>query len=163
MLQALSLSLLHSISMVCTVSSTSSRGSGITVWDRTAVVPGAKRYWPGLGRRRNGLSVWAHRVACPFAAPNLPCYSPSSPVVPHLPCSHLSMGFVGELSVRSILAPVPMITHASTLPPEPRSPRIPAVMASTSSSCAASSCSDICVRPDRPFWYYPQAWGLCSS
>lgn len=133
--------------MACTVSSSSSRVSGFTVWDRTAVVPGAKRYWLGLGGVGGGFSTWAHHMAHPLlAAPYLPCYCPILPVVPHLPCSYLSMGFVGELNVLRSLAPVPIITHASTLPPEPRSPRIPAVMASTSSSCAASSCDDMCVR-----------------
>lgn len=96
--------------------------------------------------------------------PISPAPTPSFPVVLHLPCSYLTMGFVGELSVRSSLAPVLVITHASTLPPEPRSPKIPAVMASTSSPCAASSCDDddVCVRPDGLFWYRPQAsvWRL---
>lgn len=40
--QALSIIPLHSTSIACTVSSSSSRVSGFTVWDWTAVVPGAK-------------------------------------------------------------------------------------------------------------------------
>lgn len=64
--QALSLSLLHSTSMACTVSSTTSRVSGTTVWDRTGVVPGAKRYWLDLGRSRDDPSKGAHQVSRPL-------------------------------------------------------------------------------------------------
>lgn len=64
--QALSLTLLHSTSMACTVSSTSSRVSGTTVWDRTGVVPGAKRYWLDLGRSRDDPSKGAHQVSRPL-------------------------------------------------------------------------------------------------
>ena len=64
--QALSLTLLHSTSMACTVSSTSSRVSGTIVWDRTGVVPGAKRYWLDLGRSRDDSSKGAHQVSRPL-------------------------------------------------------------------------------------------------
>lgn len=49
--------------MACTVSSNSSRVSGLTVWDRMAVVPGVKLYWWALEERRDGLSRGAHHVA----------------------------------------------------------------------------------------------------
>ena len=85
-------------------------------------------------------------IKCPVRYSPVFCYYPIHPPLGflHPRCSYLSIGFVGELRARSILAPAVVITHASTLPPEPRSPRIPAVMASTSSSCAASSCNDVC-------------------
>lgn len=136
----MNLGLPHSTSMACTVSSSSSRVSGLTVWDRMAVVPGVKLYWWALEERRDGLSRGAHHVA------NRPLATVAFSLrAPHLPCSHLFMGFVGELSARSILVPSLVITHTSTFPPEPRSPRIPAVTASTSSSWAASSYGEVYV------------------
>lgn len=81
--EALRTILLYSTSMACTVSSSSSRVSGFTVWDRIAVVPGPKRYCLGLEEGRDDTSTWAHQVAHLFLAPPIsPATAPSSPVVP---------------------------------------------------------------------------------